>query len=172
MSPSPSIKRLVIHAGDPKTGSSSIQQVLFDGAWSAPGSSLAYPGVLNAIPLADALRGELPPPRARRQIAQSAEWLAAQTADVAVFSAEHFAFVEPDTLREALPRLLGETGRQVTVLAYVRPHLPRLLSTFAQRVKTRGLELDFEAFCRTTGNTIMESGEESGVYRFVIKHTG
>ena len=34
-----------------------------------------------------------------------------------------------------------------------------------------GSVADFEAFCRTTGNTIMESGEESGVYRFVIKHT-
>ena len=34
-----------------------------------------------------------------------------------------------------------------------------------------GSVADFEAFCRTTGITIMESGEESGVYRFVIKHT-
>ncbi len=28
---------------------------------------------------------------------------------------------------------------------------------------------DFEAFCRTTGNELMESGEEGGVFRFVIK---
>ncbi len=34
-----------------------------------------------------------------------------------------------------------------------------------------GSVADFQAFCRTTGNTLLESGENSGVYRFVIKHT-
>ncbi len=34
-----------------------------------------------------------------------------------------------------------------------------------------GSVADFQAFCRTTGNTLLESGETSGVYRFVIKHT-
>jgi tRNA 2-thiouridine synthesizing protein A len=28
---------------------------------------------------------------------------------------------------------------------------------------------DFEAFCRTTGNQLVESGEEGEVYRFIIK---
>ena len=31
---------------------------------------------------------------------------------------------------------------------------------------------DFEAFCRTTGNELLEQGEEGGVYRFVLKKTG
>lgn len=34
-----------------------------------------------------------------------------------------------------------------------------------------GSVADFAAFCRTTGNTLVESGETSGVYRFLIKHT-
>jgi tRNA 2-thiouridine synthesizing protein A len=29
---------------------------------------------------------------------------------------------------------------------------------------------DFEAFCRTTGNQLVESGEEGGVYSFLIKN--
>ena len=33
-----------------------------------------------------------------------------------------------------------------------------------------GSVADFEAFCRSTGNELMESGEEGGVYRFLIKH--
>jgi len=33
-----------------------------------------------------------------------------------------------------------------------------------------GSVADFEAFCRTTGNELVETGEESGVYRFLIKH--
>ncbi len=28
---------------------------------------------------------------------------------------------------------------------------------------------DFEAFCRTTGNELVESGQEGDVYRFIIK---
>ena len=32
-----------------------------------------------------------------------------------------------------------------------------------------GSVADFQAFCRTTGNEMLEEGEESGVYRFVIK---
>lgn len=34
-----------------------------------------------------------------------------------------------------------------------------------------GSVADFEAFCRTTGNELVESGTDDGVYRFVIKHT-
>lgn len=30
---------------------------------------------------------------------------------------------------------------------------------------------DFDVFCSTTGNTLVESGESGGVYRFVIKNT-
>lgn len=30
---------------------------------------------------------------------------------------------------------------------------------------------DFDVFCSTTGNTLIESGESGGVYRFVIKNT-
>lgn len=34
-----------------------------------------------------------------------------------------------------------------------------------------GAVKDFEAFCRTTGNELMESRAEDGVYAFVIRHT-
>lgn len=30
---------------------------------------------------------------------------------------------------------------------------------------------DFQAFCRATGNTLLEHSEAAGVYRFLIKHT-
>ncbi|MHB8884943.1 MAG: sulfurtransferase TusA family protein [Methylovirgula sp.] len=33
-----------------------------------------------------------------------------------------------------------------------------------------GSVADFEAFCRTTGNQLVESSAQSGVYRFLIKH--
>jgi tRNA 2-thiouridine synthesizing protein A len=34
-----------------------------------------------------------------------------------------------------------------------------------------GSVADFAAFCRTTGNELMESTATEGVYRFLIKHT-
>ncbi len=34
-----------------------------------------------------------------------------------------------------------------------------------------GAVKDFEAFCRTTGNALLESKAESGVYSFLIKRT-
>ncbi len=33
-----------------------------------------------------------------------------------------------------------------------------------------GSVADFAAFCRTTGNELVESSNDGGVYRFVIKH--
>ena len=32
-----------------------------------------------------------------------------------------------------------------------------------------GAVADFQAFCRTTGNELMESGQDGKIYRFVIK---
>ncbi len=34
-----------------------------------------------------------------------------------------------------------------------------------------GAVADFEAFCRTTGNTMVESKKEGDVFSFVIQHT-
>ena len=34
-----------------------------------------------------------------------------------------------------------------------------------------GSVADFEALCRTTGNELLESGQDGDTYRFLIKHT-
>ena len=34
-----------------------------------------------------------------------------------------------------------------------------------------GAVKDFEAFCRATGNELLESGEDAGVFRFLLKKT-
>jgi tRNA 2-thiouridine synthesizing protein A len=34
-----------------------------------------------------------------------------------------------------------------------------------------GSVADFQAFCRTTGNELLEHGEEDGIYTFLIKKT-
>lgn len=35
-----------------------------------------------------------------------------------------------------------------------------------------GAVKDFEAFCNSTGNEMVSSGQEGDVYNFVIRHTG
>lgn len=35
-----------------------------------------------------------------------------------------------------------------------------------------GSVADFEAFCRQTGNELVEHSEDGGIYRFLIKKTG
>jgi tRNA 2-thiouridine synthesizing protein A len=35
-----------------------------------------------------------------------------------------------------------------------------------------GSVADFEAFCRTTGNELVEQGQDDNVYRFLIKKAG
>ena len=34
-----------------------------------------------------------------------------------------------------------------------------------------GAVADFQAFCRQTGNELVEHSEDDSIYRFVIKHT-
>ena len=38
-----------------------------------------------------------------------------------------------------------------------------------QRARGVGAVADFQAFCRTTGNELVEHSEDGGVYRFLIK---
>ena len=144
--------KLVFHVGDPKTGSSSIQRVLFDRTWSLPGQApdkiMAYPETLNAIPMAKALYEDAPPKRRKTHWGEAADWLASQKAPAAIFSAEHFAFVRPQVLKQAIELHLPDHDRALKIVAYVRPHISRLVSTYAQRVKSRGLSQDFVTFCR------------------------
>ena len=43
--------------------------------------------------------------------------------------------------------------------------------TLAIEATDPGSVADFAAFCRTTGNELLESSSDGGVYKFLIKHT-
>jgi tRNA 2-thiouridine synthesizing protein A len=53
----------------------------------------------------------------------------------------------------------------------------KMLSEMAKGAKLEVLATDpgsvpdFKAFCRSTGNTLIEHSEQDGVYRFVIEHS-
>ncbi len=149
-------KSLVLHIGDPKTGSSSIQEVLRNRLWESPTVSVAYPEQLNSFPLANALSDPKQAEHREARYAKLADWLGSSDADVAVVSAEQFFRVNPERLLETLKEFLPAYVPTLRVVAYVRPHASRLLSAFMQRSKAGLYQGDMATFFeRTQGENLL-----------------
>lgn len=131
--------RLVLHIGDHKTGSTSIQHALARGLVSAPGLRIAYPTAGAAHSgLAKALGANGAEPdlaRADAIFATVRERLEAAPFDVAILSSELFESVDPALALAALRRHLPEFAETMQVVAYVRPHPDSVLSRFCERSK-------------------------------------
>ncbi|GAB6985475.1 hypothetical protein [Nocardioides pyridinolyticus] len=126
---------LVVHIGTPKTGSSSLQRTLHDGAGAHGPVWLAYPERLTEADLAHALlRGR--DGEVARRLAALAAWLDSTPADVFVLSSEHLVHVPAATFQSALRRHLPEWDARTRIVCYLRPHARRLLSSFAQQRKS------------------------------------
>lgn len=123
---------LVLHIGDPKTGTTSLQQAFWTGAVRPPPGRLTYWREANAYELAQPFlkRG-----KSLDVYRRLADWLAGATADMALVSAERFAAVPPRKLRAALETHVPDALPGLRVIAYVRPHPGRFLASFTQRVK-------------------------------------
>lgn len=126
---------IVFHLGDCKTGTTSVQGVLASGSWSAPGNAIVYPARFNHIPLAKTLSVPAEKPKEAARFAAVREAFAKSDATHGVISAEHFEFVNPDELARAIETHLGAYAGRIRLVAYVRPHADRLVSTFAERAK-------------------------------------
>jgi hypothetical protein len=147
---------LVLHIGDPKTGTSSIQEVLRHKLWHSPSATLAYPEQLNSFPLANALSDPKQADQRAARWGRFAEWLRATEADVAVVSAEQFFRVDPNVLLEALTEFVPEYVPTLRVIAYVRPHANRMVSAFMQRSKAGLFQGDMATFFdRTKGEQLL-----------------
>ena len=148
---------LVLHIGDPKTGTSSIQEVLRHKLWHSPSATLAYPEQLNSFPLANALSDPKQADQRAARWGRFAEWLRAAEADVAVVSAEQFFRVDPNVLLNALTEFVPEYVPTLRVIAYVRPHANRLVSAFMQRSKAGLFQGDMATFFhRTQGEQLLQ----------------
>lgn len=140
------IKNLVFHIGDPKNGSSSIQQAMQMRACHPEGISYVCQEELNASAMAYSIdpkrRATQEQGKKRRKLlfSQKAEWAKAHEADLGLISAEFFSAVPPKALIKALEDFMPQYAETARIIAYVRPHAGRALSGYAQRVKT-GTEL-------------------------------
>lgn len=137
-------RRLILHVGDCKTGSTLLQTMLARGDCAPEGLRLFSPGqgVHGALARALGDRPQLYPARwegiARRL--SEADW------DVAVLSSELFEFINPRKVARAVETHLAPLNAELQVIAYVRPHAGRVLSQFAENLKLGHDTGDFSEF--------------------------
>ncbi|HHS94470.1 MAG TPA: hypothetical protein ENK63_03925 [Rhodobacterales bacterium] len=127
------VEELVIHVGDCKTGSTSVQTTLARGLFEAQTHALAYPTTFNHNPLARKLRSDKS--GAWAQAGKLAKAFGASDARTGVISAELLEFVDPNDLAALFDGPFKPWRDRFRLLAYVRPHAERFLSTFAERTK-------------------------------------
>jgi hypothetical protein len=129
------VEEIVFHLGDCKTGTTSIQTVLSRGAWVSHAGPIAYPARFNDIPLAKTLSVPAEAPHEAERFGKAREAFEQSDAAHGIISAEHFEFVDPEAVARAIERHLGAWQGRIRLIAYVRPHADRLVSTFAERSK-------------------------------------
>ena len=128
---------LLFHLGFAKAGSTAIQRAFAAGAVRCPARTLDYPEPETHGPFAMSLRPNVR--FAARQRPQRAREMAARLrrsrADLTLVSAEAFENVPARELRRFLERRLPRRAGRLRLIAYVRPHVERSVSAFAERTK-------------------------------------
>jgi len=139
-------ENLVIHLGDCKSGSTSIQTILFRQAWTSQNHTIVYPDGFNHIKLAkclyqnNTLRAQ---PKIYKKIRQS---ILSSDASTAILSGEAFEYVDPQLVQNAINTYFPELKDKVRLISYFRPHPARLLASYSERVKKGGFTGSLEEF--------------------------
>ena len=171
------MKKLVLHIGPPKTGSTALQNFLLSTEGILHQHGILYPlagrlthgqhvwllragkreKVSGVVPshylLGYAVRGwveDMDPDAQWRELARE---IRQSDADLAVVSAEVFGNLDADAI-ERIGAYLEEF--EVTVLTYAREPFARLLSQYTQTIKTGKHHRTFEQFLRQKVDSIAE----------------
>lgn len=163
------VKELIVHLGDCKTGTTSIQSVLSSVGYTSCAKTVCYPTRFSHNPLARPLMPNNRGKKTSRTLAPAAEALLASDADVGVISAEHLEYVEPEALKAALEEYMPELIGNMRLIAYIRPHAERLVSTFAERSKNGMYMSDLATmFQRTERNGLLYYAKRLAKWRAVF----
>lgn len=152
-------RNLILHIGDPKTGSSSIQRALQLGLVQGQDANVSvFTTNIHSANAINVARGFFNPHsrKMRASMREITSWLRHTDADYPIISSEFFSSADPALLHDAfskvqtsvrkpgliaqiLSRLFPQNPRylaqDVKVIAYVRPHPGRALSAFSERVR-------------------------------------
>jgi len=133
-------KTLIFHIGDHKTGTTSIQYAFARKLVTLEGEKVFYPARLahnHLLGAAKALEGRGP---ARRKAVQQFEKLAARIrksrARCALISAEALEGLPPEQLQSIISTYFRDCADDIRVVAYMRPHAARVLSSYATQTKS------------------------------------
>ena len=129
------INELIIHLGDNKTGSTSIQRVLANRLWSLPEGDIAYPTTGNHNGMAMTLSTKRLFDQRAPRFARVRKAFEESDAEYGIVSAEHFQFVDPLVFKEAIDTYWPAFRDRIRLIAYARPHAGKFLSAFSERVK-------------------------------------
>jgi hypothetical protein len=155
-------KTLVFHIGDRKTGSTSIQNAFAQGKVSLRDQTLFYPATMAHNHLKKPFKAWSNPERkaARKKAITKFENLAGRIdksdADFCLISAEAFEGVAPAVLQDVITHHFAGVADEIRIVAYVRPHAARILSSFSERLKNGNvnvLEASLETFFTANNNT-------------------
>lgn len=145
-------QELLLHVGDCKTGSTALQSVLSQGAWRAPGQSLLYTARMNHSDMAKTLTRQARRQAETKRFGAMRKAMEDSDARHVVISSEHFEFVDPEVTHAACLKHFPGWAEEMRVVAYVRPHAERLLSSYAEHVKLLSVDTSmrgmFERFQR------------------------
>ena len=145
-------RRIVFHIGDHKTGSTAIQYAFAAGTVRVDGVPVFYPGQMGHNHLRGHVeawcRGNRPRKRAQAEelFSQIAARIAAAPSGVALISGEALEQVPAADLHAVIDRFFAPVADDIAVVAYVRPHAPRLLSSFAEQIKIGNFSGGLEPF--------------------------
>ena len=128
------IKQLIIHLGDCKTGSTSIQSALCKKAWQSKSAKIIYPAKFNNNFLAGLIKNNNQEALKSRAV-KLRQKLIKSDAYYGIISAEGFESVHPDDLSSFMQQYLPEWKDSTKLIAYMRPHADRFVSSFVERRK-------------------------------------
>lgn len=134
-------KTLVFHIGDHKTGSTSIQTAFAQGRVTLEGRSVFYSARVSHNSLKQHCKAYARPKpsparnRAINKFRQLASRIRQADTDFCLISAEAFETIPPAVFHDIVTSYFSDAADRIHVVAYVRPHAARLLSSFSERIK-------------------------------------
>lgn len=140
------VKEIVFHLGDKKTGSTSIQAVLRNATIRAE-RTIGYP--VFRLHHSHIPRAILAPHAGKGIAAHFAKlrtMIEASDRDIQVISAENFEGVYGSQLLAAMEEFMPEYLPHVRLIAYVRPHADRIVSSWSEQIKTGNFSGTLEEF--------------------------
>ncbi len=149
-------KTLIFHIGDHKTGSTSVQNALANGLITLSGQEILYPGRLNHNYLSKHLshlskRGkDLPSRPGMPSLTKITEQIAASDARYVVLSGESFEGCNQDDFHRMVMTRFAPLVDDLRIIAYVRPHPSRILSTFAEQTKIGWFQGNLQGYHKKT----------------------